>query len=225
MSKLPLRIAAMTAVASLMMTGCMTLPGAGVGVTGGTTGIGAEVKVNPLPTGHMILRGGYNFAEFSGDIESDGVTYDGDFTLNNASAIADFSPFGGLFYVSGGAYIGDKSADLVATPSSNVVIGGTTFTPAEVGSLFGKAEFKEVAPYAGIAFDNFTRSIGGWSFNARAGVMFVGSADVNLDSANGLLSSDPVLLNELREEIESIEEDAEDYKYFPVLTLGIARRF
>lgn len=225
MSKLTIKMAALATAASLLMTGCLTLPGVGVGINGGTTGVAAEVKANPLPTGHLILRGGYNFAEFSGDIESDGVQYDGDFTLNNASAIADFSPFGGLFYVSGGAYIGDKSADLVATPASSVVIGGTTFTPAEVGSLSGTAEFKEVAPYAGIAFDNFTRSVGGWSLNARAGVMFVGSADVNLTSANGLLSSDPVLLNELREEIESIEEDAEDYKYFPVVTLGVTRRF
>ena len=116
-------------------------------------------------------------------------------------------------------------ADLVATPANDVVIGGTTFTPAEVGSLLGTAEFNDVAPYAGIAFDSFANSIGGWSFNARAGVMFVGSADVNLTSANGLLSSDPALLTELREEIESIEEDAEDYKYFPVVTLGVTRRF
>lgn len=212
-------------MAAMVMSGCLTLPGAGIGATAGTTGLGAEVKVNPLPTGHVLLRGGLNYAQFSGDVESDGIDYDGDFTLANASAIADFSPFGGLLYISGGAYVGDKSADLTATPLTDVVIGGTSFTPAEVGSLTGSAEFNDVAPYLGIAFDNFTNSIAGWSFNARAGVMFVGSADVNLTSSDGLLSSDPALLQELREEIESIEEDAEDYKYFPVVTLGITRRF
>lgn len=208
-----------------VLTGCLSMPGVGVGVTGGTTGIAAEVKANPLPSSRLLVRGSYNFAEFSGDFESDGIQYDGDFTLSNLGAFADLAPFGGPFYISGGAYIGKKEADLLATPASNVVIGGTTFTPADVGSLIGKAEFNDVAPYAGIAFDNFANSIGGWSFNARAGVMFVGSADVNLTSANGLLSTDPVLLDELRQEIESIEDDASDYKYYPVVTLGIARRF
>ncbi|GLQ19642.1 hypothetical protein ACFFUB_14535 [Algimonas porphyrae] len=219
------RLAVTASVCALLSTACVSMPGVGVGVTAGTTGVAAEVKANPLPTGRLLLRGAYNFAEFSGEIESDGIEYEGDFTLSNAGAFADFAPFGGPFYLSGGAYIGKKEADLVATPANNVVIGGTTFTPAQVGSLLGTAEFNDVAPYAGIAFDNFARSIGGWSFNARAGVMFVGSADVNLVSANGLLSSDPALLTELREEIESIEEDAEDYKYFPVVTLGITRRF
>ena len=220
-----LKLLALAVGTSFLATGCLSMPGVGVGVTGGTTGVAAEVKANPLPSSMLLVRGSYNFAEFSGDIESDGIQYDGDFTLSNLGAFADFAPFGGPFYLSGGAYVGDQSADLVATPASDVVIGGTSFTPAEVGSLIGKAEFNDVAPYVGVAFDNFANSIGGWSFNARAGVMFVGSAEVDLTSANGLLSSDPALLTELRQEIESIEDDAADYKYFPVLTLGIARRF
>jgi hypothetical protein len=225
MTKSKLRILALTTCCAVLGTGCLSTPGVGIGVTGGTTGVAAEVKANPLPTSRLLVRGSYNFAKFSGDVESDGIQYDGDFTLSNFGAFADVAPFGGPFYISGGAYVGKKEADLIATPASNVTIGGTSFTPADVGSLIGKAEFKDVAPYVGVAFDNFANSIGGWSFNARAGVMFVGSADVNLTSANGLLSSDPVLLNELIEEIESIEQDAEDYKYFPVVTLGITRRF
>ncbi|GHB01202.1 hypothetical protein GCM10009069_25050 [Algimonas arctica] len=225
MTKSKLRFLALTTCCAVLGTGCLSTPGVGIGVTGGTTGVAAEVKANPLPSSRLLVRGSYNFAEFSGDVESDGIQYDGDFTLSNFGAVADVAPFGGPFYISGGAYVGKKEADLIATPASNVTIGGTSFTPADVGSLIGKAEFKDVAPYVGVAFDNFANSIGGWSLNARAGVMFVGSADVSLTSANGLLSSDPVLLNELIEEIESIEQDAEDYKYFPVVTLGITRRF
>lgn len=225
MTKLNLRSLALMSCCAMLGAGCVSMPGVGVGVTGGTTGVAAEIKANPLPSSRVLLRGSYNFAEFSGDIESDGIQYDGDFTLSNFGAFADLAPFGGPLYLSGGAYIGKKEADLIATPATNVTIGGTSFTPADVGSLIGTAEFNDIAPYAGIAFDNFANSIGGWSFNARAGVMFVGSAEVNLTSAGGLLSSDPTLLNELIQEIESIEEDAKDYKYFPVVTLGIARRF
>ena len=213
-------------LAAIALSGCLTLPGVGVGVNGGTTGIGAEVKANPLPAGHLILRGGYNYLEFSGDLDSDGINYDADVKLDhNLSAIADFSPLGGLFYLSGGAYFGDKGADILATPSTDVVIGGTTFAPEQVGSLVGRADYNDFAPYAGIALDNFTRSSGSWSFNARAGIMFVGSPDVSLVSVDGLLSSDPALISELQDEIQQIEDDAEDYKYYPVLTLGVTRRF
>lgn len=225
MTKFKLRFFALATCCAVLGTGCLSMPGVGVGVTGGTTGAAAEIKANPLPSSMLLLRGSYNFAEFSGDIESDGVEYGGDFTLSNLGAFADFAPLGGPFYLSGGAYFGKKEADLIATPASDVMIGGTSFTAADVGSLIGKAEFNDVAPYVGVAFDNFANSIGGWSFNARAGIMFVGSADVSLTSVNGLLSSDPALQSELLQEIDSLQEDAEDYKYFPVLTLGIARRF
>jgi len=223
MSKRPLCALAITCAVALTLPATAHAAEIGLGLTAGTTGVSAEVKV--APNNRIMLRGGYNFAEFSGDIESDGINYDGDFTLSNFGAFADLSPFGNSFVVSGGAYIGDKEADLTATPSANVNIGGMSFTPAEVGSLFGTVQFKEFAPYAGIGFDNFARTSSNWSFNARAGVMFVGSAEVDLVSANGLLSSDPTLLSELQEEVLSIEQDAEDYKYFPVLTVGVTRKF
>lgn len=223
MSRLSFRALVITGAAALTLPATAMAADIGIGITGGTTGVSAEVKV--APSQRIMLRGGYNFAEFSGDIDSDGINYDGDFTLSNFGAFADFAPFGNSFVVSGGAYIGDKEAELTATPSTNVNIGGMSFTPAEVGSLFGTVQFKEVAPYAGIGFDSFARTSGNWSFNAHAGVMFVGSADVELTSANGLLSSDPTLLNEIREEVLAIEQDAEDYKYFPVLTVGVTRKF
>ena len=212
-------------VSAFALTGCLTLPGLGVGVTGGTTGLGVEAKANPLPTGHVMIRGGVSYLDVGGDFDSDGVTYDGDVEVANLNAVLDFSPTGGLFYISGGAYFGDKTVDLVATPMNNVDVGGVTFTPGEVGSLVGEVEYSDVSPYLGIAFDNFTNSVAGWSFNARAGVMFVGSPDITVNSVGGTLSSDAALLNALNAEIDSLEEDAEDYEFFPVVTLGVTRRF
>lgn len=219
------RLAFLTLLGLFGISGCLTLPGAGVGVTGGTTGVGAEVKVNPLPTGHLLVRGGANYLEFGDDFNSDEITYDGDLELANLSAIADFSPLGGLFYVSGGAYFGKKEVELLATPTNDVFIGGNSFTPDQVGTLVGQAEYNDTAPYVGIAFDNFTKSISGWSLNARAGVMFIGSPEITLNSVDGTLSNDPLLIDQLAQEIEAISDDAEDYEYFPVVTVGLTRRF
>ncbi len=95
----------------------------------------------------------------------------------------------------------------------------------QVGRLTADAEFDRVAPDVGIGYDAYLNPRRTWSLNARAGVMFAGSADVTLRSADGLLSSDPLLMQELRNEVQEIEDDIEDYKYYPVVSVGVTRRF
>lgn len=195
----------------------------GVGLGVGTTGATVEAKYAPSKT--VMLRGSYNYLDFSMDEEFDDIDYDGDFKANTVAGFVDIAPFHNGFIVSGGAYIGDKTLDLNATPTGNVEIGGSTFTSAEVGTLTGQAELRNFAPYAGIGYDSFISGSTDWSFNARAGVMFTGAPKVDLVSANGTLSSDPRLRGELEAEINAIEDDAEDYRYYPVVTVGLTRRF
>ena len=194
---------------------------AGLGV--GTTGATLEAKF--APTDVVALRGNFNYLDVSLDEEYDDIEYDGDFNANSFGGFVDVAPFKNGFVLSGGAYVGDKTLDLNATPSESVQIGDGTFTPEEVGTLTGKAELSSFAPYAGIGYDGFMGGSKNWSFNARAGVMFTGSPDVDLVSANGTLSSNAALRSELDAEIEAIEDDANDFKYYPVLTIGVARRF
>jgi len=195
----------------------------GVGLAVGTTGGTVEAKYTPVK--NLALRGNFNFLEFNTDQDYDGINYDGDFNLTTLGGFLDVAPFGNAFVLSGGAYFGDKTLDFNATPSSPVQIGGQTFTPEEVGTLTGDGKLNTVSPYFGLGYDSFMTSKGGWSFNARAGVMFTGSPEVNLISANGTLSQDPRLMTELRAEVQNIEDDAEDYKYYPVLTIGLTRKF
>ncbi len=194
-----------------------------VGLGAGTTGITAEAKFSP--NDRIALRGNYNFGEIVVDQDYDGIDYDGDLSLSTFGGFVDVAPFKNGFVLSGGAYVGDKTFDLNATPSNAVEIGGLSFDPSDVGTLTGRAEFNNFAPYAGIGYDSFISGSSNWSFNARAGVMFTGSVDVDLVSVNGLLSNDQTLRDEIEAEILAIEEDAENYKYYPVLTIGIARRF
>jgi len=194
-----------------------------VGLGVGTTGATVEGKFAPNNT--VALRGNFNFLDVTVDEEFDDIDYDGDFEATTFGGFVDVAPFQNGFVLSGGAYVGDKTLDLDATPTTNVEIGGQIFTPAEVGTLTGQAKLDSFAPYAGIGYDGFIAGSKAWSFNARAGVMFTGSPNVDLVSANGTLSGNPVLRQELEAEIAAIEEDAEDYKYYPVLTIGVARRF
>jgi len=86
-------------------------------------------------------------------------------------------------------------------------------------------ELNSFSPYAGIGYDSFIARSKNWSFSARAGVMFTGSPEVELQSTGGTLSNNAVLREELDAEIAAAEDDAEDLKYYPVVTIGIARRF
>jgi len=193
--------------------------GLGVGTTGGT------VEGKYAVSDSLVVRGSLNLLKVSVDDEYDDIDYDAKFDATTFGGFVDFAPFKNGFVLSGGAYLGDKTLDLDATPANSVEIGDQTFTPDEVGTLTGKAELNSFAPYVGIGYDGFMGGSKSWSFNARAGVMFTGSPEVDLVSANGTLSSDATLRNEIDAEIQAIEEDADDFKYYPVLTIGIARRF
>lgn len=214
------------ACVALMSTACTSYAGNyGVGGTVGTTGVGVEGKM--AMSDNIALRGTITTAPFSRAETIDGVDYDADLNFTNVGAFADLYPFQNGFHFSGGVYGGDKSVDLVGTPgpATIVEIGGTTFTGAQIGTLTGDVSYNDVAPFVGLGYDGFMKRSSNWSFNARAGVMFVGTPDVNLTAAGGLVSASPMVQAELQNEIANLEAELDDYKYYPVVTLGITRRF
>ncbi len=213
----------LTVAAAVLIMGTTASAGdIGLGVGAGTAGVSVEVKTSVAE--RFVLRGSYNYLDFEVDETFDEIDYNGDLNLSNFGGFLDAYPFGGGFNISGGALIGEKSVDIVATPSSNVDIGDMTFTPAEVGSLAGDVNLKDFAPYLGIGYDNFRQSRN-ISFNIRAGVMFTGSPEANLTSIGGSLSSSPELINEIQTEIQRLEDDADDFKYYPVFSIGLAKKF
>ena len=195
----------------------------GLGASAGTTGATLDAKY--AISNKIGVRGNFNYLTFDIDEEFDDIDYEGELELTTFGGFVDFAPFGNGFVLSGGAYLGNKELDIDASPTTAVTIGDQSFDPSEIGTLAGTVELNNFAPYAGIGYDNFIAGSKEWSFNARAGVMFTGSPDVELVSANGSLSDNQILLDELEAEIQSIEDDAEDFKYYPVVTVGVTRRF
>ena len=212
------------AIAALMLVPSVASAGDfGLGGSIGTTGGSVEAKV--AGSGNLMLRGSFNYLEFDRDDTYDDIDYDGEVDMKTFAGFVDLAPFSNGFVISGGAYLGDKTLDLLATPTTPVEIGDETFTPEEIGTLTGQAELANFAPYLGIGYDGFFNPRRDWSFNARAGVMFTGSPDVELISADGTLSSDARVQDALRDEIANIEDDVDEYKYYPVVTIGLTRRF
>ena len=191
----------------------------GIGTAGGT--LEGQYRVSD----NFQLRGGVNYLKFDNEVDVDDINYDGDLDFSGLGAFVDVHPFGGSFFISGGAYIGDKTFDFTATSTQSVDIGGMVFTPAEYGRLEGDTVWEDVAPFLGIGFDNTFHGSGQWGFSIVGGAALFGSGDVDLQSVGGTLSNDPILTAELQAEITEIEQEIEDYELYPILQLGLSYRF
>ena len=137
----------------------------------------------------------------------------------------DLHPLANGFFVSGGAYMGQRSIGLNAARSAPVNVGGQTFTPTQVGTLSGEIKLQDLAPFAGLGFDTtFTRS-SRWGFRAIAGVAWSDTPEVGLTSSGGTLSNDPAFRARLADEARAIQSDVEGYGFYPIVQLGLNYKF
>ena len=189
----------------------------------GTTGAGAEVQLSLGPV--FVLRGGIDTLGYDLDETYSDVDYSGRFDFDTVSGFVDLHPFLNGFLISGGVYVGDRVINLNARPNGPVDIGVATFTPAQVGTLSGRIKLSQTAPFVGVGYDDSFYREGAWGFRAIAGVAWSQEPEVGLTSSGGTLSNDPIFRARLEQEAREIQEDAEDKALFPVLQVGVTRRF
>lgn len=193
--------------------------GAGVGTTG--VGLEAQLKLGPI----FVLRANIDQLDYDFDESYDGIDYSGAFDFDTVGGFVDMHPFGNGFLISGGAYIGDRDISLGATPTAPVNIGGTTYSPSQVGTLSGAVKLQDIAPFVGVGYDDTFIRRGRWGFRAIAGVAFSDTPQVGLDSTGGSLSNDATFQARLDDEARAIQDDVEGYGLFPVVQVGLNYRF
>jgi hypothetical protein len=200
-----------------------------LGVQGGTTGFGIEGQF--AASDRVTLRATADLFKYDGEFQSDnGFDYDGELDLTQGGVFADYHPFGNPFFVSGGAYFGDRKASLEATATSgtSVEIGNQTFTAAEAGVIRGEADLGNFAPFVGLGFNNTFTTTGRIGFKVLAGAAFGDDASVSLARVGGVAlppATQARLDAELRNEEAELQDDADDFSVFPVLQVGVSYRF
>lgn len=214
----------MAIVAALLLTGLAgaALDDWAIGAKAGTLGIGGELTTNLAPDVH--LRAGVQGLGFDFESEFDDIDYDVDVDLLNPMLVLDWYPFSGMFRVSAGVVFNNSDITLDATSSQPIEIGGSTYDPADLGSIRGESDFDAIAPYIGIGFGNPFSSDGRWGFRTDAGIAFIGSPNVKL-RATGPFANDPALLADLALEEEEIEDDLDVVRLYPVLSFTLYYRF
>lgn len=194
--------------------------GLGVGAKAGTLGLGLEFTRSLGP--RVNARVGINYYDgYEYTTTEDGIDYTAEFGLFSASLLGDFHPVPLLgLRASAGVLFNGNSLELVGAPAeATVEIGGETYTTTEVGEVRGEVGFGSFAPYAGIGWGNASSSLVAISIDV--GIVFQGAPEVEL-SATGPIAENELFREELIQEQENLAESIENFKFYPVVSLGLS---
>jgi hypothetical protein len=220
MNTISLRLAVL-AVALTASASALADHNFGIGVKAGTLGIGVEGTWRPLP--YIDVRAGANQFDYSDNGIYGGVNYDAEINLDNYYVTGNLRFPLSPFRLTGGVY--SNGNEFNATSGDNgaiIIIGGDPYPADAVGTVSAKASFDSTSPYFGVGFD-FT-VLGKVGMNLDFGVLLQGSPQVSIGT-DGLLSGDPTFEASLEAERAELENELDDYKAWPVVSLGFVFNF
>lgn len=84
--------------------------------------------------------------------------------------------------------------------------------------------FNDIAPYAGIGWDTSFGKKDRFGLLVDLGVLYQGSPDVDF-TAHGPIASNQAFQNDLSREEEDLENEIDEYEYYPVVSIGFGYRF
>ena len=196
--------------------------GLAVGAKVGTLGTGVELTGYALE--RLNLRFGLNYLTFDYSSEIDDIEYDMTPRFASALALADWHAFGNNFRITAGVAVNQNEVKIKATPTENETIGDNEYTPEQIGTLKGKAEYDSLAPYFGVGFGNAVKEDTTWTFSFDLGLIFQSTPGISL-SSSGPFAHDPQFEADLEAEEAEIQDEVDSWSIYPVLSFGIAYYF
>jgi hypothetical protein len=187
------------------------------GVRISSLGLGLEGGLNLED--QFSVRLGFNQFQFNQKMNVSYIRYDLDLEWETTTLLADWHPFRGPLRLTGGLVRNNNTIHgQTSTPS--LTIGKNYYEGAKLGV---DVEFKPIVPYLGLGWEHGLLEKRGLSVNFDLGILFQGSGDVDL-TAKGI-AANLIAEEDLAYEERQFEKEIEDYKYYPVFTLGISYQF
>jgi hypothetical protein len=200
----------------------------GAGVSVSTLGLGGHItyEINEK----FYIKGALKAISYDKDLDLGNVNYDGELDFLSFGLTGNYLPFadsaaGKGFRISFGAYTvsNDISID-TSSPGQSINIGGLISYTLQAGdSITGDVSYPEFAPYLGLGWDWQWGEEKQYILSLDAGVLFLGSPDVNLTPNSAILGSVPFVT--LNNEEQDIIDDLEDFPFYPVISLGFTWKF
>lgn len=171
----------------------------------------------------VSFRGGINGAQFGFDSVESNIAYDFDLIWDSVSLAADFHPTKGPLRLTGGILVNDNGLEAQSRLASSVDVGGTTYTPDEVGTLRAAIGFRSTAPFVGLGWD-WSRKARKFGVSFDLGLVSQGSPRLTL-AADGTLVGDPAFQDDLETERLELQDALDGFDLFPYATLGFVFKF
>ena len=194
-----------------------TAQGLAFGARAGTLGVGGEVAL--AVSEGMVVRGGIGVSPFEPGVSLGDV--DVSLKMPTVYNVGIDLYLNGAVRLGGGILFRANDPEVTGDFTADQDIGGTSFTPQEIGTLRGVLDFKDRAPYVLIGFGRHTaRGVG---LFLDLGLAFVGEPAVSLSASGGTLSGDmDPLMSALSQEAAEFEADMPSYlRIWPIISLGI----
>ena len=212
------------------------------GAHGSTLGAGISLGYDISPA--FSARAVANYFSFDRKESSAGNQYSVDVQLLSFGLLGDWHPFENGFRVTAGVlYNGNKF-----TFASRTSEFGAGDTDDYVGNLKAELGFNAVAPYLGIGWTSGRADGSGFSFFADAGVIYQGaprlsvSGRVDDDGSScsfsvsesgratlrgecGDMAASDALSADLEKEHADLKGQLDNFKFYPVVMLGVTYRF
>ena len=194
-----------------------------IALTGRISTLGPGGDIAYSLTDQVTIRLAGHYFKYSYDDNVDDIDYDLDLRLASGGLLVDWHPFNGSFRVTGGGLFYGNRVTGDARPNQPTEIGDNTYTPEQIGRLDAKLDFDSVVPYLGIGWGNpFAGKR--WTFTFDLGVVYHGSPDVRLTS-DGAGSNNPQFQEDLRREEQKFKDEIADFRFWPVVAIGLSYRF
>jgi hypothetical protein len=195
--------------------------GTGVNVHVSTLGYGGDVAFQMTDT--VDVRVGLNQFKKSINKSSSGLDYAGDLKLSSFGLLADWHLFNGVTHLTAGLMGNGNKLSMTATAAANTnyTINGATYNSGPTGGTLTTAvDFNKTAPYLGFGWSGQPKN-SGFSFNSDFGIMFQGSPKATVTAA-GWSGAGSALTSDAQTQLN---EDLKNYKYYPVISIGIGYAF
>ena len=185
----------------------------------GTLGYGGSVGARFGPVGVRVMG---NTGSTTREFQKQSIRYDATLKLNNVGAILDLYALGG-FHVSGGMFSNNNRVDLQSVKDQTITVNGVQYPAAVIGYVTGQVHVKKNSPYAGIGWGHSGRGIG---LTFDVGALFHGAPKLSVEPhpTNPALVPASFYTN-LETERAKTENDIRNYKYHPVVTIGLSFGF
>ena len=200
-----------------------------VGVDVGTLGLG--VSASWRFSDHFGIRGGVNYfmfdsqAEDTGDIEIEG-DFDSELRLLGAPIGIDFYPWrDSSMRLTAGVLINQNRLKLDSNPlpgdPTTVELNGEPYNVAnDLQGISFEVDHLPIAPYLSIGGNFHFDKAKHWALAWEVGVAYIGSADAAI-TTGVIVAVGSELETNIAAEEKRIEDNVEDYKFYPIVKLGL----